>query len=87
MMEFLDEFENHPNFYNRQKTEVKLPNDDIVNCWVYFLPKYPDYFLESQYFSDYDSHGAHGLAYVERYQRDPDDVRSFQNWNNSDHSS
>ncbi|XP_050423493.1 gamma-glutamylaminecyclotransferase-like isoform X2 [Adelges cooleyi] len=64
MLAFLDEFENHPNFYVRQKTCVKLTNDDIVECWIYFLTNYPDNFLQLKYFSDYDSSGTHGLAYV-----------------------
>lgn len=67
MMEFLDDFENHPEFYNRQKTQIKLPNGDINDCWVYFLLKYPDSFIESQHFDNYDSFGEHGLQYVIRY--------------------
>lgn len=76
-MEFLDDFENHPDFYNRQKTEVKLPNGNIVDCWIYFLPNYPDKLLKLQYFDCYDSNGAHQLQYVNRYQRDPEDKLSF----------
>jgi len=64
MLEYLDDFENHPDFYVRQKTKVKLPNKDIVNCWIYFLPNYPDSFLELKYFDNYDSYGEHGLKYV-----------------------
>ncbi|VVC41994.1 Hypothetical protein CINCED_3A024265 [Cinara cedri] len=64
MMEFLDDFENHPDFYNRQKIEVKLPNGDIRSCWIYFLPNYPERLLELQYFDCYDSNGAHKLQYV-----------------------
>ncbi|CAI6361666.1 unnamed protein product [Macrosiphum euphorbiae] len=64
MLEYLDDFENHPNFYERQKTQVKLPNADIMNCWIYFLPNYPDSYLELQRFDNYDSCGEHGLPYV-----------------------
>lgn len=77
MMEYLDDFESHPDFYNRQKTEVKLPNGNVVDCWVYFLPNYPDRLLKLQYFDCYDSNGAHHLQYVTRYQRDPEDKLSF----------
>lgn len=80
MMEYLDIFENHPSFYKRQKTKVKLPNADITDCWIYFLPNFPDSFLDLQCFDSYDSNGEHGLAYVTRYQRDLDDQLSFPNW-------
>jgi len=87
MLEYLDDFENHPNFYNRKKINVKLPNGDIIDCWIYFLPKYPDSFIESQYYDNYDSNGSHGLQYVTRYQRDPKDKLFFLNWSNLDHNS
>lgn len=79
MLNFLDDFENHPHLYNRQKTEVKLPNGNTADCWVYFLPKYPDSFLKLQHFDNYDSNGEHGLQYVPRYQRDPDHKLWFSN--------
>lgn len=81
-MAFLDEFENHPDFYNRQKTKVKLQNEDVIDCWVYFLPNYPDNYLELQYFDNYNSSGEHKLPYVTRYQRDPNDKLWFSNWSN-----
>jgi len=83
MLKYLDDFENHPNFYKRQKTQVKLPNADIIDCWIYFLPNYPDNFLDLQFFENYDSCGEHGLQYVARYQRDPDEELSFPNWKSS----
>lgn len=87
-MKFLDDFENHPNFYIRQKTQIKLANDNnIIDCWVYFLFNHPDSFLELQYFDNYDSSGEHGLQYVARYQRDPNDELRFSNWSNTDHNS
>jgi gamma-glutamylaminecyclotransferase len=82
MLAFLDEFENHPDFYNRLKTKVKLQNEDVIDCWVYFLPNYPDNYLELPYFDNYDSYGEHKLPYVTRYQRDPDDKLWFPNWGN-----
>jgi len=87
MLEYLDDFENHPDFYTRQKTKIKLPNEDIVDCWIYFLANYPDSFLELKYFDNYDSYGEHGLEYVTRYQRDPDDQLRLSIWNNLDHNS
>lgn len=87
-MKYLDDFENHPNFYTRLKTQIKLANEDnIIDCWVYFLPNYPDNFLKLQYFDNYDSSGEHGLSYVTRYQRDPNDELHFSNWSNADHNS
>lgn len=82
MLKYLDDFENHPDFYIRLKSEMKLPNGDITECWVYFLPNYPDSFMELQYFNNYDSNGEHGLQYVTRYQRDPNDELWFSNWKN-----
>lgn len=87
MMKYLDDFENHPDFYIRQKTKIKLPNGDVTDCWVYFLPNYPENFLELQHFDNYDSNGEHGLRYVTRYQRDPNDKLWFPNWNNLEHNS
>lgn len=87
MLEYLDDFENHPNFYVRQKTKVKLSDGDITECWIYFLPKYPDAFLELEYFENYNSFGEHGLSYITRYQRDPNDQLQLSNWNNLDHNS
>lgn len=86
MLRYLDDFENHPNFYVRRHTEVKLSTGDVVECWVYFLENFPDGFLELQRFDDYDSYGDHGLVYVTRYQRDHEDVLRFRSWNNLDHN-
>jgi len=48
----------------KKKINFKLPNGDIIDCWIYFLPKYPDSFIESQYYDNYNSNGSHGLQYV-----------------------
>lgn len=82
MLKFLDEFENHPDFYERKKIAVKLPNSNVIECWTYFLTNYPENFLNLQFFDKYDSNGAHGLSYVTRYHRDPKDIAQFRNWNN-----
>lgn len=86
MLKFLDDFENAPDFYGRLKIKVVLPNGNVTDCWVYMLPKYPDNLINLQYFDDYDSNGAHGLQYVTRYHRDPNDKLWFSNWNNVDHN-
>lgn len=86
MLAFLDEFENHPNFYVREYTKVKLPNGDIIECWVYFLQNYPDSFLKLQHFDNYDSYGDHGLLYITRYHRDQEDILKFRSWNKLNHN-
>lgn len=84
MLKFLDDFENVPAYYDRQTIEVVLPNGDVTNCWVYMIPKYPNSFLELQCFDNYDSYGEHGLRYVEKYDRDPNDESLLYNWSKLD---
>jgi len=83
MLEYLDDFENHPDFYIRKNIKVKQTNEVIADCWVYFLSDYPKSFLDLNYFHNYDSNGDHGLAYVLRYQRDPDDKLWWKNLDNN----
>lgn len=33
----IDMLEGHPHFYKREKTTVRLSNNNFVDCWVYFV--------------------------------------------------
>ncbi|RWS05940.1 gamma-glutamylaminecyclotransferase B-like protein, partial [Dinothrombium tinctorium] len=69
---FLDEFESYPAYYTRLKTPVEAVdynNDLALNPWIYFLSKSAPKLLSLPMFECYDSLGAHGLTYVERFDR------------------
>ena len=78
MLEFLDEFESHPDFYFRETAQVLMsegPDKETidppkpVDCGIYFLPKFKPSMLDLKPLENYDSgSGDHG-AYVERYKR------------------
>ncbi|XP_022913945.2 putative gamma-glutamylcyclotransferase CG2811 isoform X1 [Onthophagus taurus] len=71
----LDILEDHPNWYERQLEDVYYDNDENKKdkVWVYFIKKFKSELLEKDTFECYDSKGAHGLKYVERYQRSAGD--------------
>ncbi|XP_045208146.2 putative gamma-glutamylcyclotransferase CG2811 [Mercenaria mercenaria] len=69
-LERLDQFEGHPDFYERTEIDVNLTNDDevlsTVKCWTYFIKDYSEKDVKQEHFSLYDSAGCHGLVYDAR---------------------
>lgn len=67
----LDELEEHPNFYTREKYNVKCTNADSsdLNVWIYFIKRFKPELLNSTMLENYSSKGPHGLGYVARYER------------------
>ncbi|KAK2160062.1 hypothetical protein LSH36_141g08075 [Paralvinella palmiformis] len=44
MMTWMDDFEGHPEIYQRDKIRIVTADNsgkNIVECWVYFLKKFP----------------------------------------------
>jgi gamma-glutamylaminecyclotransferase len=39
MLKMIDAFEDHPNYYVREKIKVKLTSGDILSVWAYFFPE------------------------------------------------
>uniref|UniRef100_A0A0V0GA40 Gamma-glutamylcyclotransferase family protein n=1 Tax=Triatoma dimidiata TaxID=72491 RepID=A0A0V0GA40_TRIDM len=70
MLHNIDILEDHPRFYVRRLEDIKI-NDDINQCWTYFLPKFKPEMLNKEMFEWYSSKGPHNLVYCERYNRDP----------------
>jgi len=73
LMEWMDEFEGHPTVYERCKVQVIAErsiaeNDsntnsattELVECWTYFLKKFPPDLLNIRSFADYQAFGDHG---------------------------
>ncbi|XP_071492948.1 putative gamma-glutamylcyclotransferase CG2811 [Diadema antillarum] len=72
----LDELEGYPGFYDRRQVSIAMttPANDttshqVLQCWLYFLPKFKPDMKDLEKYSNYDSYGAHGKPYVERYWR------------------
>ncbi|KAK6181158.1 hypothetical protein SNE40_009081 [Patella caerulea] len=77
MLSHCDEFEGHPDLYERLETEITLvtneknealPQPQNLTCWCYFLKKYQPKLLELPYLESYKS--LPELPYVQRYERD-----------------
>ncbi|XP_012260078.1 putative gamma-glutamylcyclotransferase CG2811 isoform X2 [Athalia rosae] len=77
-MKYLDELEEHPDFYVRTEDEVRLITDseykneakfdevgELIKAWIYFLPKFKHSLLSGPLYSSYSSDGQHGLKYME----------------------
>lgn len=72
MLANLDILEEHPDFYEREMTSIKLLETGGVNeCWTYFLKKFKPNLLEKEMLISYSCNGPHNLQYCERYLRDP----------------
>lgn len=71
-LQFLDELEDHPNFYVRELEQLFLNGDksNVTEGWVYLLKTYKPSLLENPMLENYSSSGSHGLRYMERYNRD-----------------
>ena len=53
LLEILDDFEGHPDYYLRREELVMQPEVNAEKCWTYFLPKFKVEMLELQFLSDY----------------------------------
>lgn len=73
-LEWLDEFEGHPEMYVRDKINANLVSNGAnslktcenlgkTECWTYFLKKFPDEMLDLENLSSYDSFGDHNRIY------------------------
>ncbi|XP_003737005.1 putative gamma-glutamylcyclotransferase CG2811 isoform X2 [Galendromus occidentalis] len=71
LLQFLDEFENHPNYYLRQQEDVEFELDKrIEKAWVYMMMNFRDELLQKSLMANYSSKGPHGLQYVESEDTD-----------------
>jgi gamma-glutamylaminecyclotransferase len=63
---WLDQFEEHPDFYEREQVWVYLHSrpEEAVECWVYFLKKFEPAMLDMEMMSCYDSFGTHNRPYL-----------------------
>ncbi|XP_045457686.1 putative gamma-glutamylcyclotransferase CG2811 isoform X2 [Melitaea cinxia] len=76
MLSKLDILEDHPNYYIRVIDDIIVNNagkEEIEKCWVYFLKNFRPELLAKEQFENYTSEGSHGLKYLERSKRDPND--------------
>ncbi|KAA0722703.1 Gamma-glutamylaminecyclotransferase B [Triplophysa tibetana] len=83
MLQFLDMFEDCPEMYQRTlvqleveecagEDEDKLKTGSIIESFVYTTTTYKPEWLEYPTYENYDTHGDHGLKYVDRNKREPD---------------
>ena len=79
MLRFLDDFEDCPESYQRDKIivvhEATSAQDSAINktgiysagqksqCWCYFCKDFTEEDLQEECYSDYDSYGSHGKPY------------------------
>ncbi|XP_050358695.1 putative gamma-glutamylcyclotransferase CG2811 isoform X2 [Nymphalis io] len=78
MLSKLDILEDHPNYYVREIDDVIVNKDpsseeETVKCWIYFLKNFRRELLTKPQLENYSSQGSHGLPYMERSKRDPND--------------
>lgn len=72
MLSNLDILEDHPNFYERSITDIKMEvNNSIEKCWLYFIKQFKRSLLKKEMLTSYSSKGPHNLPYCERYLRSP----------------
>ena len=65
MLKVLDDFEGHPEYYQRREEPIKLHSSHETKlCWTYFLPKFKSEMLQLDHLSDYKSNGEHGKPYI-----------------------
>ena len=55
-------------FWTDRSTE-----QETVQCWVYFLKNFRPELLSKPLLENYSSYGDHGMRYLERSKRDPND--------------
>ncbi|KAL4229116.1 hypothetical protein ACF0H5_012155 [Mactra antiquata] len=67
-LEHLDQFEGHPEFYERKEIHVTSLDDSKmrgsnIKCWAYFIKDDSKNEIKSTYLDKYDSNANHGLPY------------------------
>ncbi|GFR95848.1 gamma-glutamylaminecyclotransferase [Elysia marginata] len=77
-LDWLDEFESHPDFYRRELTDIRLKDGTVhfcdkgitaggvCECWVYFLSEYKPEMLLLKMLKSYSSWSPDHLPYNER---------------------
>ncbi|XP_077199924.1 gamma-glutamylaminecyclotransferase [Paroedura picta] len=83
MLQFLDEFEDCPNVYQRTPMRIEIVEwegtsgtpeerpvvNSILECYSYSTTTYQPEWMDLPYYDNYDSFGKHGLLYVLRESR------------------
>ncbi|XP_060089650.1 gamma-glutamylaminecyclotransferase isoform X2 [Heteronotia binoei] len=83
MLQFLDEFEDCPNMYQRTPMRIEIVEwegtsntpeerpavNSILECYAYSTTIYQPDWINLPYYDNYDSFGKHGLLYVLRESR------------------
>ncbi|XP_018320161.1 putative gamma-glutamylcyclotransferase CG2811 isoform X2 [Agrilus planipennis] len=72
----LDILEEHPDYYEREKRNVRSLNgdDEIMNVWIYFIKRFKPELLNNPMYDNYSSNGSHGLEYVSSEQSTLEDL-------------
>ncbi|XP_074845796.1 gamma-glutamylaminecyclotransferase isoform X2 [Carettochelys insculpta] len=84
MLQFLDEFENCPDMYQRTPLRIAVVEwedkcsapeerpavNSIMECFVYSTTTYQPEWINLPYYNNYNSFGSHGLHYVTRESRE-----------------
>ena len=79
MLNWLDDFEGHPNYYERDRLKVVVTEDTVdtpeekgsspqgrsVECWAYVLKKYPPHMLKRTVYCSYSNDATDGKCYKE----------------------
>ena len=79
MLNWLEDFEGHPNYYERDRLKVVVTEDAVdtpgkkegesqgrsVECWAYVLKKYPPHMLKRTVYSTYSNDATDGQCYKE----------------------
>uniref|UniRef100_T1GP59 Gamma-glutamylcyclotransferase family protein n=1 Tax=Megaselia scalaris TaxID=36166 RepID=T1GP59_MEGSC len=53
MMGNLDILEDYPEYYDREKQNIKLSNNEITSCWLYLIRKFPEELLQKPHLTSY----------------------------------
>ncbi|CAG2165497.1 unnamed protein product, partial [Oppiella nova] len=72
LLNWLDFKESQVLIYKRVEIPVQLPDESIKIIWVYFIMNFKPQLLDLDNFSEYDSYGKHGLAFVGDYDPERD---------------
>jgi len=82
MLNWLDDFEGHPTYYERDRLKVFVTKDtdqnaevtdgtasksheQLLECWAYFLKKFPPHTLKRTTYSEYSNDTVDGKTYLE----------------------
>ncbi|KAL5287592.1 GGACT family protein [Megaselia abdita] len=73
MMSNLDILEDYPEYYDREKQDIKLSNNEVTSCWLYLIRKFPDELLAKPHLVTYKNTPAQ--KYCESYlDSNPNDL-------------